>query len=125
MKRRIEKKVEKRRRDKIHELLDLTLDINSTMPREQEKTGNQPTAFFEFSGHIGTVELKVFRKGWSAGDYDPEWIEPHTYRNHELDEALCQARYLKMQLCRKQKRPAGCRRTGPKKKQLQGQCKPE
>ncbi|WP_317425910.1 hypothetical protein [Sellimonas intestinalis] len=101
MKRRIEKKVEKRRRDKIHELLDLTLDINSTMPREQEKTGNKPTAFLEFMGHIGAVELKVFRKGWFAGDYAPERIESHTYRNHELDEALCQARYLKMQLCRK------------------------
>lgn len=101
MKRRIEKKVEKRRRDKIHELLDLTLDINSTMPREQEKTGNKPTAFFNFSGHIGTVELKVIREGWFAGDYAPERIESHTYRNHELDEALCQARYLKMQLCRK------------------------
>lgn len=63
MKKRIEKKKEKRRRDKIHELLDLTLDINSTMPREQEKTGNQPTAFFDFSGHIGTVELKVIREG--------------------------------------------------------------
>lgn len=105
MNKRIVKKVEKRRRDKIHELLDLTLDINSTMPREQEKTGNQPTVFFEFSGHIGTVELKVFREGWFkawfTGGYEPERIEPHTYRNHELDEALCQARYLKMQLCRK------------------------
>lgn len=53
MKRRIEKKVEKRRRDKIHELLDLTLDINSTMPREQEKTGNKPTAFLIFRGIAG------------------------------------------------------------------------
>ncbi|MBS6517481.1 MAG: hypothetical protein KH353_04705 [Clostridium sp.] len=71
------------------------------MPRKQEKTGNQPTAFFELSGHIGTVELKVFRKGWFAGDYDPERIEPHTYRKHELDEAIRWTRQLKMQLCRK------------------------
>ena len=101
MKKRIEKKIEKRRRDKIHELLDLALDINSTMPRQRQKTGNQPTAFFKFSGHVGTVELRIFRKGWSAGDYFPEWIECHTYRNHERDETLCQARQLKMQLCRK------------------------
>ena len=105
MKKRIEKKKEKRRRDKIHELLDLALDINSTMPREQEKTRNQPTAFFDFSGHIGTVELKVFRKGWFetwfTGDYEPERIKSHTYREHELDKALCQARQLKMQLCKK------------------------
>lgn len=60
MKRRIEKKVEKRRRDKIHELLDLTLDINSTMPREQEKTGNKPTAFFNFSGHCGILTVQVY-----------------------------------------------------------------
>ena len=105
MNKRIVKKVEKRRRDKIHELLDLTLDINSTMPRRQEETGNKPTAFFDFSGHIGTVELKVFRKGWFetwfTGGYEPEWIKPHTYQDHELDEALCQARQLKMQLCSK------------------------
>ena len=50
MNKRIVKKVEKRRRDKIHELLDLTLDINSIMPRRQEETGNQPTAFLIFRG---------------------------------------------------------------------------
>lgn len=49
MNKRIVKKVEKRRRDKIHELLDLTLDINSIMPRKQEETGNKPTAFLEVS----------------------------------------------------------------------------
>ena len=104
MNKRIVKKVEKRRRDKIHELLDLTLDINSAMPRRQEITGNQPTAFFEFSGHIGTVELKVFREGWFkawfTGGYEPERIEPHTYRNHELDEAIRWAKQLQMQLCK-------------------------
>ena len=48
MNKRIVKKVEKRRRDKIHELLDLTLDINSIVFRKQEETGNKPTAFFNF-----------------------------------------------------------------------------
>ena len=90
MKRRIEKKVEKRRRDKIHELLDLTLDINSTMPREQEKTGNKPTAFFNFSGHCGILTVQIYDEGWKARiDASKElWI--HTYCTDELNEAIRQ-----------------------------------
>ena len=100
MNKRIEKKAEKRRRDKIHKLLDLTLDINSTMPREQEKTGNQPTAFFDFSGHIGTVRLLIHEEGWRIADA-PVWIESHTYRGHELDNALSRMKQQRQQLCRK------------------------
>lgn len=99
MKRRIEKKVEKRRRDKIHELLDLTLDINSTMPRKQEKTGNKPTAFFRFDGHVGAIRLEVCEKGRKTGAaYTPNWTWSHTYRNHELDKAIRWAKQMKRQL---------------------------
>ena len=96
MNKRIVKKVEKRRRDKIHELLDLTLDINSTMPREQEKTGNKPTAFFNFSGHCGILTVQIYDEGWKARiDASKElWI--HTYCTDELNEAI---RQMKQQLC--------------------------
>lgn len=46
MKKRLEKKVEKRKREQIHRLLDLALDINGLEPRSQTITGNLPTVFF-------------------------------------------------------------------------------
>lgn len=64
MNRRLRKKAERRRRNQIHKLLDLVLDINGLEPRKQEVTGNLPTAFFEFHGHIGVVEISVHTKGW-------------------------------------------------------------
>lgn len=98
MKKRIEKKVEKRRRDKIHELLDLTLDINSTMPRKQEATGNKPTAFCSFLGHCGVVSVQVYDKGWKVGVSASKDMWIRTHRADELNEA---SRQLKQQLCRK------------------------
>lgn len=76
MNRRLRKKAEKRRRKLIHRLLDLVLDINGMEPREQELTGNLPTAFFEFSGHIGVVKAKVYTDGWNpdARQYKELWL---------------------------------------------------
>lgn len=48
MKKRLEKKMEKRKREQIHRLLDLALDINGLEPRKQDITGSLPTAFFLF-----------------------------------------------------------------------------
>lgn len=96
MNKRIVKKVEKRRRDKIHELLDLTLDINSTMPRKQEETGNKPTAFFNFSGHCGILSAQVYDEGWKTGIGASKELWIHTYCTDELNEAI---RQMKQQLC--------------------------
>ena len=57
MKKRLEKKMEKRKREQIHRLLDLALDINGLEPREQKVTGNLPTVFFDFSGHVGRISI--------------------------------------------------------------------
>ena len=64
MKKRLEKKIEKMRRKKIHEALEMVLEINTTHPRDQKATGNKPTAFFEFSGHVAGVDIVVDPDGW-------------------------------------------------------------
>ena len=64
MNKRISKKKERAIRKEIHRLLDLVLDINGLGSRCKEETGDLPTAFFRFSGHIGTVEAHVYDKGW-------------------------------------------------------------
>lgn len=86
MKKRLEKKVEKMRRKKVHEILEMVLEINSTYPRQREYSGSLPTAFFEFSGHVSRVYVQVIRDGWNdrGNLYDPDsdWMDVRT----ELDE---------------------------------------
>ena len=65
MKKRLAKKIEKMRRKKIHEVLEMVLEINTTQKREQEITGRKPTAFFTFSGHVADVDVSVYPNGWS------------------------------------------------------------
>ena len=50
MKKRLEKKVEKIRRKKVHEILEMVLEINGTHSRQRVLTGNKPTAFFSSQG---------------------------------------------------------------------------
>lgn len=66
MKKRLEKKVEKMRRKKIHEILELVLEINTTEDRVREHTGSKPTAFFEFYGNAGLIDERVIPNGWST-----------------------------------------------------------
>lgn len=65
MKKRLAKKIEKMRRKKIHEALEIVLEINTTQKREQDITGCKPTAFFSFSGHVADVDVSVYQNGWS------------------------------------------------------------
>lgn len=68
---RLKKKSEKRERLRIHRMLEIALRINGLEAREVEKTGSLPTAFFGFSGHIGTARIYVYTKGW-GGHRDPD-----------------------------------------------------
>ena len=64
MKKRLEKKVEKIRRKKVHEILEMVLEINTTYERRQDVTGNKPTAFFWFNGHVAGLDISVYQNGW-------------------------------------------------------------
>lgn len=68
MKKRLEKKVEKMRRKKVHEILEMVLEINTTYSRKRALTGNKPTAFFNFSGHTAGVDVNVYNDGWIFGN---------------------------------------------------------
>lgn len=67
MKKRLEKKVEKMRRKKVHEILEMVLEINGTHSRHRGITGNKPTAFFYFTGHTAGVTVDVYNDGWDYG----------------------------------------------------------
>lgn len=52
----------------IGQIADLMYKINSA-PTEQESTGNLPTVFFEFSGHVCQVEIRIHYNGWIENGY--------------------------------------------------------
>lgn len=66
MNKRLKKKIDKRKRDKIHKILDMVLDINGFEERKVEKTGSKPTVFASFSGHISEIKVSVYSGGWSG-----------------------------------------------------------
>ena len=77
MKKRLEKKVEKIRRKKVHEILEMVLEINGTYCRQRALTGNKPTAFFHFSGHTAGVAVNVYNDGWSSGNPSDHAMESY------------------------------------------------
>lgn len=88
MKDRLKKKAEKRKRQMIHELLDLALDINGMEPRERKSTGNKPTVFYDFSGHVGWIRISVHDHGWEVGSEVDREVAAHTYNLAELRSAV-------------------------------------
>lgn len=82
-KKRIEKKVEKLRRKKIHDVLEMVLEINGTYPRTRTLTGNKPTAFFEFSGHTASTHVYAYKNGWYPDDEADFW---EYGRDEEIDD---------------------------------------
>lgn len=65
MNRRTKKKAEKRMRAKVHKVVDLVLDINGLCPRRRSETGDKPTAFMCFSGHVAGISVDICKNGWS------------------------------------------------------------
>lgn len=51
-------------RKRIHQLLDIVLDINGCESRQQTYTGTKPTAFFEYAGHINSLLININPAGW-------------------------------------------------------------
>ena len=73
MKVRAKNKIEKRRRADLHRLLDLYLDINGMQSSCRDCTGNHPTAFLNFAGHVGICTIKIYPLGWELGGASKEF----------------------------------------------------
>lgn len=76
--------VEQLRREEIHRILDLVLDINGLGERTKEKTGDMPTAFFDFNGNSGSLRAVIYAKGWTI-EGEPDFsFEIDTYSDRFL-----------------------------------------
>ena len=77
-------------RRKLHELLDIVLLCNGYEARECDKTGTAPTMFFNFSGHVGSVSVRLFNNGWNSYtpcDFD-WWIPLNEPISNNVVEAI-------------------------------------
>lgn len=68
MNKRLAKKEEKKKRQLLHRMLDVALDINGLGQRQQKISGNLPTAFFEFHGNTAHAEIGIIQEGWRYGN---------------------------------------------------------
>lgn len=59
---------EKTIREQLHTLLDMALDTNGLESRRRDTTGTMPTVFFEISGHVNRVDVRLHPNGWHSGD---------------------------------------------------------
>lgn len=55
-------------KEKVMKVIDLCFEINGGLEtkRDREITGSLPTAFFDYSGHVANLYVKVFPAGWSS-----------------------------------------------------------
>lgn len=56
------------KRELLHKILDLVLDINGDGVRDREITGDKPTAFFNYSGHCHVLDVSINIHGWKADE---------------------------------------------------------
>ena len=56
--------------EKIKRIIALALQLNPSRT-QQEVTGSKPTVFVDFYGHVGQVEVRVYKNGWKPyADWD-------------------------------------------------------
>ena len=53
-------------REIMGKIFNRAMEINST-PTCREETGDKPTIFVHFSGHVCTVEVQIIYGGWETG----------------------------------------------------------
>ena len=54
--------------EEIKEIIDICMKVNGTEVRTKEETGELPTVFFSFSGHIACMYVDVHEHGWESGE---------------------------------------------------------
>lgn len=64
MNNRMRNKQEKKKRQALNEIFDLALQVNGLTDRRKKVTGNLPTVFVWFSGHVSNLNVQVYVNGW-------------------------------------------------------------
>jgi predicted nucleic acid-binding Zn-ribbon protein len=66
----MDKEMEKKIREQIHEIVDIILDTNGFEGRQRSKTGTMPSVFADYSGHVNQLSVRIYEDGWAAGSHE-------------------------------------------------------
>lgn len=92
MNNRMRNKQEKKKRQAVNEIFDLALQVNGLTDRRKKVTGNLPTVFVWFSGHVSNLNVQVYVNGW-----EEEELPEIDFTVH-LDSSSC---YEELEECKK------------------------
>ena len=59
------------KKNEVMDIIEIALKVNGMSARTAEETGDLPTVFADFSGHIAQLYIRAYRNGWEAGK-DPD-----------------------------------------------------
>lgn len=61
-------------KEKLLKIMEACMELNTLSARKREKTGYLPTVFFDFSGHVGWLNIKIHNTGWYPNANYDEYI---------------------------------------------------
>lgn len=62
------------KKKKIHKILELVFEVNEIKQKTRDLTGDKPTLFFEYAGHINSITVSANEHGWVPGE-EKEYYE--------------------------------------------------
>ena len=78
MAKKVLKEQQKEAREIVKQIFHLALAINPNYTT-QDKTGEKPTVFVNFSGHVAGIDVRIYRNGWiSSDDVDDDEVTTYT-----------------------------------------------
>ena len=83
MTKKVLKEQQQETREIVKQIFTLALAINSNCT-QREATGEKPTVFVGFSGHIAGVHVEIYGKGWDSGDDDSLVLRYLVYLGDEM-----------------------------------------
>lgn len=87
------------KREKLHQILDLVIDINGFDSRQVRLTGDKPTVFFRFSGHVSLIEVDVNSHGYNGDLPDVRMEDYIDQEDPKLDEMIQKLEEIKEKMC--------------------------
>ena len=71
MTKKLLKEQQQETREIVKQIFALALAINPN-DTKQDTTGNKPTVFVKFSGHVAAVDVEIYLNGWDSGACDKD-----------------------------------------------------
>ena len=88
MKKKVLKEQQQETREIVKQIFTLALAINSNCT-QRETTGERPTVFVGFSGHIAGVHIEIYGKGWDSVEDDENLVSRYlVYLGDEMFTTL-------------------------------------